>query len=236
MSTALKQMTADEFLLWAEGREGRWELHDGVPVMMAPERAAHVRTKGEVLSALEDAVGRAGLPCEVFAGRRRRRGSTRGRSSSPTRRLSAARGRRPTRSSSTTPIIVVEVLSPSTAAIDHGPQAQRLFLAAERRALSHSRPRAPRRDPSQARAGRGDRDARVVERRREARSAGVRGRGRGAVSAGLEIEPEQRPRACITSAAQGEAIEARVLSGHAAKLDPPGFEVAVEALFPPSTS
>ena len=30
MSTALKQMTADEFLLWAEGKEGRWELHDGV--------------------------------------------------------------------------------------------------------------------------------------------------------------------------------------------------------------
>ena len=30
MSTALKQMTVDEFLLWAEGKEGRWELHDGV--------------------------------------------------------------------------------------------------------------------------------------------------------------------------------------------------------------
>jgi hypothetical protein len=28
MSTALKQMTVDEFLLWAEGKEGRWELHD----------------------------------------------------------------------------------------------------------------------------------------------------------------------------------------------------------------
>jgi len=35
MSTALKQMTVDEFLSWAEGREGRWELHDGVPVMMS---------------------------------------------------------------------------------------------------------------------------------------------------------------------------------------------------------
>ena len=30
MSTALKLMTVDEFLLWAEGKEGRWELHDGV--------------------------------------------------------------------------------------------------------------------------------------------------------------------------------------------------------------
>jgi hypothetical protein len=41
MSTALKQMAVDEFLSRAEGREGRWELHDGVPVT-------------------------AGLPCEVF--------------------------------------------------------------------------------------------------------------------------------------------------------------------------
>ena len=38
MSTALKLMTVEEFLPWAEGKEGRWELHDGVPVMMSPER------------------------------------------------------------------------------------------------------------------------------------------------------------------------------------------------------
>ena len=30
MTTALKTMTVDEFLPWAEGQEGRWELHDGV--------------------------------------------------------------------------------------------------------------------------------------------------------------------------------------------------------------
>jgi Uma2 family endonuclease len=34
MSTALKLMTVEEFLPWAEGKDGRWELHDGVPVMM----------------------------------------------------------------------------------------------------------------------------------------------------------------------------------------------------------
>ena len=50
MSTALKQMTADEFLLWAEGKEGRWELHDGQPAMMAPERAATRRRKPKLLS------------------------------------------------------------------------------------------------------------------------------------------------------------------------------------------
>ena len=64
MSTALRHMTVDEFLLWAEGREGRWELHDGAPVqlrgggpfMMAPERAAHVRTKFRAATALQAAI------------------------------------------------------------------------------------------------------------------------------------------------------------------------------------
>ena len=41
MSTALKQMTVDEFLLWAEGKEGRWELHDGAPVMISSVVARH---------------------------------------------------------------------------------------------------------------------------------------------------------------------------------------------------
>ena len=36
MSTALKLMTVEEFLPWAEGKDGRWELHDGVPVMISP--------------------------------------------------------------------------------------------------------------------------------------------------------------------------------------------------------
>jgi Uma2 family endonuclease len=51
MSTALKHMTADEFLLWAEGKEGRWELHDGVAVLMSPERLAHIRTKARHVDA-----------------------------------------------------------------------------------------------------------------------------------------------------------------------------------------
>ena len=38
-------MDVDAFLVWAEGRDGRWELRDGLPVMMAPERAIHALTK-----------------------------------------------------------------------------------------------------------------------------------------------------------------------------------------------
>ena len=64
MSTALKLMTVDEFLPWAEGKEGRWELHDGVPVMMSPERARrhHAETKFSAANALEAALATAGLP------------------------------------------------------------------------------------------------------------------------------------------------------------------------------
>lgn len=53
MSTALNLMTVEELLPWADGKEGRWELHDDFPVMisaaepvmMSPEWAAHIRTK-----------------------------------------------------------------------------------------------------------------------------------------------------------------------------------------------
>ena len=32
------RLTFDEFLIWAEGREGKWELVDGSPRAMSPER------------------------------------------------------------------------------------------------------------------------------------------------------------------------------------------------------
>ena len=47
----------------------------------------------------------------------------------------------------------------------------------------------------------------------------------------LILDPERRV-AIHHKRGQGEAIETRVLSDGAVKLDPPGFEVAVEALFP----
>ena len=50
MSTALKLMTVEEFLPWAEGKEGRWELHDGVPVMISPERSLHAGQRPKPLS------------------------------------------------------------------------------------------------------------------------------------------------------------------------------------------
>jgi Uma2 family endonuclease len=66
MSTPLKLMTAEEFLPWAEGKEGRWELHDGVPVMMAPERSLHAETKLEAAIGLREAIQRANRSCRVY--------------------------------------------------------------------------------------------------------------------------------------------------------------------------
>ncbi len=67
--TALPQqkMTTREFLDWASSQpKGRYELVDGEVVAMAPERARHWIVKGNVFSALRQAIGSAGLPCMVF--------------------------------------------------------------------------------------------------------------------------------------------------------------------------
>jgi len=66
MCTALKHITSYEFLLCAEGKEGR-ELHDGAPVMMSPERVAHIRAKFSAAKALDGVLATSRLPCEVIA-------------------------------------------------------------------------------------------------------------------------------------------------------------------------
>ena len=62
-------MTADEFIAWAMERPdgGRCELVGGEVVAMAPERVSRSRVKTRVQRALADAIERGGLPCEAFA-------------------------------------------------------------------------------------------------------------------------------------------------------------------------
>jgi Uma2 family endonuclease len=64
---AKRKMTVDEFLAWAEGREGRWELYNGVPYRMAPERMGHIEVKVAVYLALLKAIRTAGVPCHAVA-------------------------------------------------------------------------------------------------------------------------------------------------------------------------
>ncbi len=116
---AQSEMDVAAFLIWAEGRDGRWELRDGQPVLMAPERAAHALIKLSAQIALRDGVRRAGLPCRVFP-------------DGMTVRMNARTAFEPdalvvcppptdlNTMEIPNPAIVVEVLSPSTAADDHG--------------------------------------------------------------------------------------------------------------------
>ena len=61
-----QKMTVDEYLAWAEGRQGRFELYAGVVYAMAPERAGHARIKYAAQSALLASLKRAGVPCHML--------------------------------------------------------------------------------------------------------------------------------------------------------------------------
>jgi len=60
------KMTVDEYLAWAEDRPGRYELYAGVVYAMAPERARHAEVKFTVQAALLAAIRRAGLRCHML--------------------------------------------------------------------------------------------------------------------------------------------------------------------------
>jgi Uma2 family endonuclease len=61
-----KRMTADEFIPWAMDQEGRYELEAGEVIAMAPERAVHARTKANVYVAFRAALARSDRRCEAF--------------------------------------------------------------------------------------------------------------------------------------------------------------------------
>jgi Uma2 family endonuclease len=60
------RMTVEEFLVWAEARAGRYELLDGEVVTMQSERVAHVIVKMNAYSALRDAIRASGVSCRTF--------------------------------------------------------------------------------------------------------------------------------------------------------------------------
>ncbi|MBX9824694.1 MAG: Uma2 family endonuclease [Xanthobacteraceae bacterium] len=60
------KMTVDEYLAWAERQEGRFELFGGLVYAMTPERAEHAEIKYAIQSALLAALRRAGAPCHML--------------------------------------------------------------------------------------------------------------------------------------------------------------------------
>ena len=120
MSTVAKPlMTVEEFLVWAEGRDGRWELQDGELVGMAPERLVHTETKYEIVAALKSAIRRANAPCHAVPDGATVRIAAR-TAFEPDALVYCGPRLPPDAIEVPEPLIVVEVLSEGTAARDHG--------------------------------------------------------------------------------------------------------------------
>lgn len=60
------RMNVDEFLAWAEQQPGRYELYRGHVFAMSPEGAGHAKVKFRTQLALANAIGARGLPCHML--------------------------------------------------------------------------------------------------------------------------------------------------------------------------
>lgn len=133
MAKALDQppgrMTVERFLEWAAAQrtDRRFELDAGEIVAMAPERVAHARLKAEIWRALSDAIRARGLDCtalldgpgvevddqSLFI---------------PDVVVQCGGDLSPDDMLVRTPVIAVEVLSPSTTGVDTGRKLEGYFL------------------------------------------------------------------------------------------------------------
>jgi Uma2 family endonuclease len=143
------RMTADEFLVWAEAQpSGRYELVSGVIVQMAAERLGHVRAKMAATAALREAIAASGASCEAFID------GMAVRIDEETVYEPDALVRCGPRLSDDAleiadPMIVVEVVSPSSLSVDSGAKLTGYFLVpsiqhylvinSDARALTHYR-------------------------------------------------------------------------------------------------
>jgi Uma2 family endonuclease len=110
-------VTVDEYLAWAEGRPGRYELYEGVVYAMTPERAAHATMKLAIHMAFHAEVRARRLPCHVMPdGMTVRIDDT--TAHEPDALVYCGLQLSPSTMLVPNPVIVVEVLSPSSRHID----------------------------------------------------------------------------------------------------------------------
>lgn len=113
-----REWTVDEFLDWAEAQErGRYELLRGEIVAMSPEPAGHARSKLNITRALTASIERTRIPCEAFVD------SLavvidETTSYEPDVLVNCGPPVAPHSMKASNPLVVVEVLSPSTRNID----------------------------------------------------------------------------------------------------------------------
>jgi Uma2 family endonuclease len=110
-------MSREMFRLWAPQQRRRYERLEGVPIEMAAERIGHVRVKARVWQALDRAIRDAGLDCEALGD-----GVTievdENTDYEPDCVVNCGPRMNLDDIAATNPVIVVEVLSPSTQSID----------------------------------------------------------------------------------------------------------------------
>ncbi|CAN5808549.1 Uma2 family endonuclease [soil metagenome] len=113
-------LSADDFVGWAAAQpQGRFELMDGQVVAMAPERMAHTRAKLRAVNALAASIVASGLDCEAVTDG----ASIRIDDHTVYGADALVRCGPPVPDDAqevTDPIIVVEILSPSSRGIDTG--------------------------------------------------------------------------------------------------------------------
>ena len=114
-----QRLSREEFHRWVETQPGRYERIGGEPVAMSPERAAHIQIKYQIWVALTRAIQTAGLDCQVIGD---------GISVEiddetdyePDAVVNCGPRISPDQTSAPNPVVVVEVLSPSTQSTDTG--------------------------------------------------------------------------------------------------------------------
>lgn len=112
-----QRLSREQFRQWAEGQKSRYERIAGQPVAMSPKRIAHARIKSRVWMALDGAICDRNLSCEALPD-----GVTIEIDDDTDYEPDAVVNCGPTLSgeaiAASNPVIVVEVLSPSTQSID----------------------------------------------------------------------------------------------------------------------
>ena len=119
--------TREEFFAWYEAQpRGRYERMDGRIVGMAVERGAHLRLKSAVWLALRRAIAAARVPCQALPdGAAVAAGNS---DYEPDATVNCGDPMGDDVVHVPNPVIVAEVLSPSTAAIDTGAKLADYFL------------------------------------------------------------------------------------------------------------
>lgn len=111
------RLTREEFHRWSKNQRGRFERVGGEPVAMSPERIQHIRIKSRIWAALDRAVRDGGLDCEALAD-----GVTievdEDTDYEPDATVNCGPPLHPDATAATNPVVVVEVLSPSTQSVD----------------------------------------------------------------------------------------------------------------------